>query len=341
MSAAPVYTAEDRSILLPYYKRFVVEPSLRLIPASVHPNTITHAGHLWNLAAVGLLVALRPQRGWVFLASMVLLQAYLWADNADGAHARRTKQSSAFGEFLDHGLDILNTVYIALMTAFALGATHFWAIVLAALIPAAAAVTCWEQTQTGVYRLGLLNQIESVFVLSSAMIGSALFGTEVWKQLTVTVGGHTVSAYHFLVIWPASTIVFGFGRAIVRVARTKAPVAPIFVFLLLHALIVLAGARGFVSTLVGIAFVSALNIGFGVRQLVLRLHGASPKVEPLLLAGVLGMAAFLGWNVAGLRIADPYAVVLPALVCTLVGLVALRDTRRGIHVLHEVESGGQ
>ena len=46
------------------------------------------------------------------------------------------------------------------------GITHWWGI------PAAAAVTCWEQTQTGVYRLGLLNQIESVFVLSVAMIGS-------------------------------------------------------------------------------------------------------------------------------------------------------------------------
>lgn len=337
MSAAPVYTAEDRSILLPYYKRFLVEPSLRLIPASVHPNSITHAGHLCNLVAVGLLVALRPQRGWLLIASMLLLHVYLWADNADGAHARRTKQSSAFGEFLDHGLDILNTVYIAVMTAWALGATHFWTIALIALIPAAAAVTCWEQTQTGVYRLGLLNQIESVFVLSGAMIGSAIWGTDVWKGLSF----HGVTAYHFLVVWPATTIVFGFGRAIWRVARAHASIAPIFVFLLLHALILLAGTRGWVSTFVGVSFVSAVNIGFGVRQLVLRLHNEAPKVEPMLVLGVLGMVAFMAWNAAGLPIGATYSVALPAVACAIVALFSLRETRRGIHVLDEVEADGQ
>ena len=85
MSAAPVYRADDRSLLLPFYKRWFVEPTLPFIPARVHPNTITHTGHLLCLAAAGLLVATNPRHGWVFFAAMVLLQAYNWCDNADGA----------------------------------------------------------------------------------------------------------------------------------------------------------------------------------------------------------------------------------------------------------------
>ena len=42
MEKALVYKADDRSILLPYYKRFLIEPTLPFIPARLHPNVITH-----------------------------------------------------------------------------------------------------------------------------------------------------------------------------------------------------------------------------------------------------------------------------------------------------------
>src|SRR4051794_35498998 len=161
-AGSPEYKVVDRSILLPFYRRFLVDPVLPLLPARLNPNTITHVGHFINLGGTVLLLALWPKRGWPFAAAMVLLQVYMWCDNADGAHARRTNQCSALGEFLDHGLDALNTVYIAYLTAMALGLPPMGWVTIALVIPGAGAVTYWEQTQTGVFRLGLLNQVESV-----------------------------------------------------------------------------------------------------------------------------------------------------------------------------------
>ena len=85
---SPEYKVVDRSILLPFYRRFFVDPVLPLLPARLNPNTITHVGHLINFGGTVLLLALWPKRGWPFLTAMVLLQVYMWCDNADGAHAR-------------------------------------------------------------------------------------------------------------------------------------------------------------------------------------------------------------------------------------------------------------
>ena len=108
----------------------------------------------------------------------------MWCDNADGAHARRTNQCSAFGEFLDHGLDQLNTVYIGYLTRMRLGVVaDLVGRIIAFIIPGAGAVTYWEQSQTGVFRLGLLNQVESLTVLiASRLFASAIFGVDCVRQ---------------------------------------------------------------------------------------------------------------------------------------------------------------
>src|SRR5690348_1168365 len=100
-TGAPAYKVEDRSILLPFYRRFFVDPLLPYLPAKLNPNTITHVGHLLNLLGAVFLLVMWPKRGWPFVAAMITLQLYTWCDNADGAHARRTNQCSPLGEFLD------------------------------------------------------------------------------------------------------------------------------------------------------------------------------------------------------------------------------------------------
>ena len=159
VSGALVYKAEDRSLLLPFYRRYLIEPVLPLIPTGVSPNAITHVGHLLNLLGTAILISAWPRGGWPFAAAAVLLQLYIWCDNTDGAHARRTRQCSAFGELLDHGLDIFNVLYISYLTAMALGAPPLWWVVIVLLISGAASVTYWEQTQSGVFRLGMMTQI--------------------------------------------------------------------------------------------------------------------------------------------------------------------------------------
>src|ERR1700733_12498584 len=108
----------------------------------------------------------------------------MWFNNADGAPARRTNQCSPFGEFLDHGLDQLNTVYIAYLTAMSLGVPPIWWVIIAIIIPGAGAVTYWEQSQTGVFRLGLLNQVESLSLLSIILGVSAVVGNSMWARVS-------------------------------------------------------------------------------------------------------------------------------------------------------------
>lgn len=332
MSTTVAYQADDRSILLPYYKRLFVEPTLPFIPASVHPNTITHTGHLVCLAGLLLLAAYNPSRGWMFLASMALLQAYNWCDNADGAHARRTRQSSVLGEFLDHGLDILNTLYIGLMTVLALGSSPEYAIALAILIPAAPPLTIWEQTETGVYRLGLLNQIESIAVLSFVMVVDAAFGVRVWRDIHLG----PLSAYDFFHLWPIATILFGFGRGMWRVYRAGRPVGPALAFLCAHGAVAVAGVTHATSLAVAIAFSIGVNAYFGARMLALRFRAERPRVEPLLVAVAVGLGAYGFAHRFGASLPGDVGAALTVLACAVIGYQSVRETRDSMQSLERI-----
>jgi phosphatidylglycerophosphate synthase len=330
MSAgAPAYKVEDRSILLPFYRRYLVDPLLPLLPASLNPNTITHAGHMLNLVGTVILVGLWPKSGWPFVAAMLLLQAYMWCDNADGAHARRTNQCSALGEFLDHGLDQLNTVYIAYLTAMALGASPLWWVVIALVIPGAGAVTYWEQSTTGTFRLGLLNQVESLTVLSIVLTGSAFLGNDFWASTTI----FGVSLQHGFEIWMASSILFGMLRNTQRVGamtgfRAVLPVLPFFAF---GVAIFGAAALGAISTVTAVTLATCMNVYFGMRMLTLRLHRVQPRVELVLLAGTAVVAALAAFRlISGQEPGSLVSPVLSVIACAVFGFHALTDTRKSV-----------
>ena len=63
MPPAPAYRVEDRSVLLPHYKRLLVDPVLAHVPARLSPNAITHVGHLLCLSALLVLVARAARLG--------------------------------------------------------------------------------------------------------------------------------------------------------------------------------------------------------------------------------------------------------------------------------------
>jgi len=335
MGKGIVYTADDRSLLLPWYKRFLVEPTLPFIPARVHPNTITHTGHLLCLAAIALLVAGQPTRGWMFIASMVLVQVYMWCDNADGAHARRTKQSSATGEFLDHGLDLLNTTYIGLMTAFALGSSPAHLVMWAILVPGAAALTCWEQTETGVFRIGLLNQIESVTVLSFTMVVSAVYGNGVWR--TIHLG--PITAYDFFHYWPAVTILFGEVRRLWRVRGVGHAVAPALAFLALQSTVALVYSLGHISAVVAAGFAIVATLFLGLRALSLRLQSTTNRVEPLFLVGIVGLLGYAGACRAGMSCSHSAGVALAVLSLGVCSLFSVNEARLSLNNLARLEPG--
>jgi phosphatidylglycerophosphate synthase len=326
-----VYKVEDRSILLPYYRRFVVDPLLPLLPAKLSPNAITHIGHLLNLFGMVTLLLLRPERGWPFFLAAFTLHAYNWCDNADGAHARRTKQCSPYGEFLDHGLDQFNSVYMAFLTALGLGASPVEWVALALLIPGGPVVTFWEQSNTGVLRLGLLNQIESVVVLSTVLILSGIFGTTFWSQALV--GG--VSLRDALVIWPAATILFGMARNMVRVLAQcglRATV-PMLAYLLFSVAIFGAIVVGALTTPFAVALAAALNVHVGMRMLARRLKKEPPHVEPSVFGGAVFTVALVVMKVAGHPLAPDVVPILVGLACLMLGFQVILDARTGVTLL--------
>ena len=330
--AGLVYTVRDRSLLLPFYKRYLVEPLIRFIPRSVDPNAITHVGHLINLAGVVLLLAFGGHGARLpLLAAVICLQLYNWCDNADGAHARRTGRCSAMGELLDHGLDMLNTTYIAYAAAVAVNAPPAWWVGIALVIPAACATTYWEQAETGLFSLGLLNQIESVMMLSVVMLISAFAGFGIWDHIHV--GPLTLR----LVImgFVCATAVIGMLHNVWRVVGRKgagviARVAPLFVFELgvLGAAMVGALAPD-AAVIVG----TAGNVFFGLRSLAVRTAGERPHVETGVVLGSALVLGLIGWKLtghAGSYAIDVIASVSASLFFGVLAVANARDARREV-----------
>ena len=307
------YSVQDRSILLPYYKRFLVEPLLPAIPARVNPNAITHGGHLLNLGALILLVTgSHLDRGWPFFAVALLVHIYLWCDNADGGHARRTGQCSAKGEFLDHGLDLLNATYVACMTVVTLGAPPFWSFAAAVVVPAAAAVTYWEQAETGVFQLGLFNQIESIFALSVALVVRGVFGADAIASLRV--GSASLPVVILAVV--AITALIGIFHGALRVARKRGRMGPFIAPLAFGAAVTVAAATGALGTLAAIVTGAVIFIFIGIRQLTLRVLGERPLVE----RGVLFAAALVAGLAAYRLLGGPPAALIDWAAATVVSI---------------------
>lgn len=352
-----VYKVEDKSILLPYYKRLLIGPFLPFIPAKLTPNAITHIGHLVNLTGTALVVWLCAPRlwgsnatpvtsGWPFFAAAFAVNLYTWCDNVDGAHARRTGQCSPFGEFLDHGLDQLNSVYMAYLTCATLGLAPLGWVVMALLIPGGATLTYWEQSHTGLLKVGRLNQIESVAVMTIALVITGIFGISFWDTaldlgaLSGALAGVKISLRDGMFWWPAITILFGMARNVVRVAAQcgiKSSGSALVYFAAIAAIVAAAQVQA-MPMLAGVALGSVLNVHLGMRMLARRLKKEVPQVEPFVVVCAAAAIALSGLKLIGRPVGEEVVSAGIALLCTLLGLLAALDARDGVLVLSRAKT---
>jgi phosphatidylglycerophosphate synthase len=170
------YQVEDRSILLPYYKRYVFEPILARVPPNVSPNTLSLLANAGSLFAFVVLMIARPEDQWLFLLPALGTFLYLCLDNMDGTHARRTGQSSPLGEFIDHWFDSFNTGFLTLGLYYAGRLEPEQILFVVAATNVAYFATMWEQRHTSVIHFGRGGQLEGVTVIVAVYLAMAIFG---------------------------------------------------------------------------------------------------------------------------------------------------------------------
>jgi phosphatidylglycerophosphate synthase len=331
-----IYRAVDRSLLLPLYKRLLVEPFLGLIPDGIHPNTITHAGHLLNLLGTATLLLLWPEGGWPFALASLTLQLYCWCDNIDGPHARRTRQSSGLGEFLDHGLDAFSISYIALLTCMCVNAPPHWWVLMAVLIPGLPAVILWEQSVTGVFRLGVVNQIETLSVLSAGLMASAIFGAGVWTKISYA--GITLA--QIMLGWTSLTIVAVMLQGLHRVWRVSGTAA-LFTYAPMPAVQVLVVAAGLTRALDPVAAVAlgiSTSIFIGIRMLSWRVQSRMPEAVPLLWGVAVVLLGVLGVRLGVGEVPPAAAAAVVTTICTLCAALIALDMRKAIAALRHLDA---
>ena len=178
------YAVTDRSVLLGLYKRVLWDRLVTHIPRGITPNTLTVAAQVFGgLSVAFALVASRgPHR--LYAAAALCIFVSLTLDNVDGAHARRTGQSSPRGELLDHGLDGLTSTSVLVSTGLLLHLDALWMGALCALGALTFAATFWEQSRTGVLTLPAIGPTEGVSALVVVELLVSLLGDPAWLGLS-------------------------------------------------------------------------------------------------------------------------------------------------------------
>lgn len=182
--AAGAHGVTDHSLLLGFYRRFLWDPLVARVPASISPNSLTVVAQLLGaLSAVFALFASRGPRG-LYLAAAACIFASLTLDNIDGSHARLTGQSSRRGEMLDHGLDGITSTSVLISTGLLLHLDALWMCSLCALGALTFAATFWEQSRTGALTLPAIGPTEGVSALVVVEVSVALFGDPDWLRVS-------------------------------------------------------------------------------------------------------------------------------------------------------------
>ncbi len=178
------YLCEDKSILLPIFKKRLWNPLAERIPERFSANTLSLTGSLCASLAFTSSMMINPAYPILYLLPGFLIFCYLTLDNIDGSHARKTGQSSPLGEFIDHWLDTFNNGLVIWGLGAALQLPHWMILMLLGAVGLAFFGTLWEQRHTGIIQMDMFGNVEGLVLVSLLYLLLALFGIGVmyeWK----------------------------------------------------------------------------------------------------------------------------------------------------------------
>ncbi len=181
--AGYTYRCEDLSYCKPVLYKLIVNPIADRLPSRIAPNDITFLSQVFALMppAFGLwLVEANIAPWWIAVIPVIGWLGYVILDHLDGAHARRTSQSSPLGELVDHWCDAWNGALVPFAWAMCWGGIHWPMVttVLAALGALAYTFAVSEHKATGVMKLDPIGGSEGMIMMCGSVITLAVFGRQ-------------------------------------------------------------------------------------------------------------------------------------------------------------------
>ncbi len=161
------YNCTDKSIVLPYFKKYYVSFFFRFVPHVVTANTITLIST--GFIVLMLFVSIRfdtINTGLLPLLLAFCLHNYVVGDHLDGMQAKNTNTSSPLGEYMDHYLDVFNgaiVVYVLTVFFSPIPDSVFYCILV--LNSLSFAITMVEELETKQLIFGLVGTLEGLIIL--------------------------------------------------------------------------------------------------------------------------------------------------------------------------------
>ncbi len=256
---------------------------------------------MWLLLG-GICLVPPEWRGRLAPLWIALLWAYCVLDHVDGCRARLRRTSSAWGEFLDHGLDAWHGSILVVAIAVVSGTAVRPAVVVVTVAASGlATVATWlEQRWRGEFFLGRCGPVEAVLLAGLYLATWWLPGASAWWSAPAITGLALTRAEAVFLLGAVGA----FAAAASAVRRAPGSGWTLAGFLLAVLTMLAAGQAG-VSWPATLMALTLLTVEMSARVLVSHLaRQASPRPDwvgaSLLVLGAWSPAGRAAWVAAGL-----------------------------------------
>ena len=181
------YQCRDSSLLLPYFRRYVSQQILKVIPRTCAPNLLSLLANLISFLVFALVTGvmgpfdeMARSSQLVFLLPAIGIFVYVALDNTDGLQARRIGLSSPLGDFMDHWLDGLSGFMVPLGIMVVLRVDDVLTLMVIVASVWAFWATNWDKKKSGVMKLPPLGDVEGNMVAMVIYVTTAVLGVAIW-----------------------------------------------------------------------------------------------------------------------------------------------------------------
>lgn len=198
----------SKYVLKPFWAKFV-----NVFPLWMAPNAVTLSGFGFIVANLCTVLYYDPKLEgnnprWTYFTYAIGLFLYQTFDACDGAHARRTSQSSPLGELFDHCIDALNTSLGVIVFCSVIGSGYS---LLSMLIQFALLcnfyLSTWEHYHTHQLFLSEFSgPVEGILLTCISFMFTGIWGPEaVWhvpiKEVTIGKWTLMVESQHLVFVF--------------------------------------------------------------------------------------------------------------------------------------------